>query len=193
MLVPTDLVPYITAPVDGQPDLGGKHKEAGKISFLESEMLWFIGNIPELSNHCEIFANLKPTPAPLLEFRPAIVSQLPVSLDDWRDAQADDNELLEGIGESAWVTPMSTSADLQASRAILEPTRQDDSSLKIESGRNSARARRFGRCSSKPMALACSGEPRCAMMERECASLKGPALALAPPVTSVPQLVHIPP
>ena len=69
ILVPTDLVPYITAPVDGQPDLGGKYKEAGKISFLESEMLWFIGNIPELSNHCEIFANIKPTPAPLLEFR----------------------------------------------------------------------------------------------------------------------------
>ena len=99
ILVPTDLVPYITAPVDGQPDLGGKYKEAGKISFLESEMLWFIGNIPELSNHCEIFANIKPTPAPLLEFRASIVSHLPVSLDDWRDAQADDNELLEGIDE----------------------------------------------------------------------------------------------
>ena len=98
-LIPTDLVPQITTPVDGQPDLGGKYKEAGKISFLESEMLWFIGNIPELSNHCEIYANLKPTAAPLLEFRAAVLPDLPLSQDSWRDAQADDDDLLDGIDE----------------------------------------------------------------------------------------------
>jgi hypothetical protein len=59
--------------------------------FLDSDFLWFIGNVPELSDFSQIFAQVLDCPPPLLScFASTRDTTLPSSLQEWKAAQLAD-------------------------------------------------------------------------------------------------------
>jgi hypothetical protein len=98
VLMPIDLASqtckstlYKGGPSPGTPaELETKFQDAGKLSFLETQMMWVVGNIPAF-NYVEMFASQLLAPAPLLEmFNQAALTNVPANLNDWIAAQNDD-------------------------------------------------------------------------------------------------------
>ncbi len=106
VLLPAELAPRIAD--DGhfpdQPDLTAPYKSGGKIMFLDSDQLWFIGNIPELLQYAKIYSQVLLRPSPLLEhFATARNTQLPTTIAEWRNVQHDDPTFLTDIPSTALV------------------------------------------------------------------------------------------
>jgi hypothetical protein len=106
VLLPAELAPRIAD--DGhfpdQPDLTAPYKSGGKIMFLDSDQLWFIGNIPELQQYAKIYSQVLLRPSPLLEhFATARNAQLPTTIAEWRNAQHDDPTFLADIPSTSLV------------------------------------------------------------------------------------------
>jgi hypothetical protein len=100
LLLPSDLAPRISDAnhFDDQPCLRDLYKHGGKIMFLDSDFLWFIGNVPELSDFSQIFAQVLDCPPPLLSsFASSRNTTLPSSLQDWKAAQLADPTCLDSI------------------------------------------------------------------------------------------------
>ena len=100
VLMPIDLVPMTYKPglFNGEePPASPKvleeaFRNAGTLTFLESQMLWVIGNVPSY-NYAEMFAAELVTPAPLLEsFSQEFVAGIPATLEQWIAAQQDDSD-----------------------------------------------------------------------------------------------------
>ncbi len=66
LLLPSDLAPRIADDdqFDAQPCLRALYKHGGKIMFLDSDFLWFIGSIPELADFAQIFSHVLDRPPP---------------------------------------------------------------------------------------------------------------------------------
>ena len=149
VLMPTDLAPQITDPnLWNGTDIPiiterEAYKELGKIVYLETDLLWVVGNIPELSAVAEIYDHELTTPAPLCQFSgtvsgdntelitketilpgtPSEERTLPTSLEEWADAQAADDSLLEGYeaGSIADVNGLKTFVGADFPTLIIVP------------------------------------------------------------------------
>ncbi len=90
ILLPSDLSPRI-ADADqfpDQPDLQSAYKVAGKIIFMDSDHLWFLGNMPSLSEFSKIFSIVLDRPSPLpSHYAGTLFTPVPTTLDEWRQAQ----------------------------------------------------------------------------------------------------------
>jgi transposase InsO family protein len=81
-----------------QPALAHLYEQGGKIMFLDSNQLWFLGNLPTLQLFSKIYAQLMSRPAPLLEhFHTTRDASLPTTIAEWKDAQLDDPAFLTDI------------------------------------------------------------------------------------------------
>ena len=100
VLLPADLGPNITDPdlfqKDGRHVTDTVYNKLGKLMYLATDKLWVIGNIPELSDHRDIFFEEILTPAPLTCNATAVDDDpdIPSTLEDWRAAQRVDADLL---------------------------------------------------------------------------------------------------
>jgi hypothetical protein len=97
ILLSSDLAPRIADANDfpDQPDLQSAYKQAGKIMFLDSDHLWFLGNMPSLSEFCRIFSHVLDRPSPLLShYAGTLPTPVPTTLDEWRQAQLLEPEFL---------------------------------------------------------------------------------------------------
>ena len=66
--------------------------------FLDSDQLWFIGNIPTLQQYSKIYAQILLRPSPLLEhFASSRNPTLPTTIAEWKQAQLDDPEFLSEL------------------------------------------------------------------------------------------------
>jgi hypothetical protein len=81
-----------------------RFNDAGKVTVLATQMMWIIGNVPGLLKASVIFATTITTPAPFLESYSAIANlpqapafDIPRSIEQWIEAQADDPTCLDGI------------------------------------------------------------------------------------------------
>merc|ERR1711966_218625 len=64
---------------------------SGRLSFLDSQMMWVVCNVPEF-NYAEMFAARLVTPAPLLEgLNQELLVDVPANLEDWILAQESDS------------------------------------------------------------------------------------------------------
>jgi hypothetical protein len=99
LLLPADLAPRIAAAnqFDDQPDLRAAYQNGGKIMFLDSDFLWFIGNIPSLSSFSKFFSHVLDRASPLLEAFASRNHTLPASLTEWKAAQIADPDCLASI------------------------------------------------------------------------------------------------
>jgi hypothetical protein len=107
VLLPSDLAPRIADPnqFDGQPDLHAVYQTAGKIMFLDSDHLWFVGNIPPLHQFSRIYSQVLQRPAPLLETSPTTIHpNLPSTLEDWKHAQDNDPAFLKTLDPDSIAT-----------------------------------------------------------------------------------------
>ena len=100
LLLPAELAPRIAD--DGhfpdQPPLIQPYAHGGKIMFLDSDQVWFIGNIPAMHQFSKIYAQVLQRPAPLLEhFASQRNPALPSTLDEWKHAQTTDADFLSEI------------------------------------------------------------------------------------------------
>ncbi len=66
VLLPAELAPRIAD--DGhfpdQPDLAHVYMNGGKIMFLGSDQLWFVGILPSFQQYSKIYAQINPTTFP---------------------------------------------------------------------------------------------------------------------------------
>jgi transposase InsO family protein len=97
VLMPVDLVSQAYNPTlfktdePNAKDVRAAFKKSGTLTYLHSQMMWIIGNVPEL-NYPEMFAAALRTPAPLLEaFDTVILVDVPATLEDWISAQNNDD------------------------------------------------------------------------------------------------------
>ena len=100
LLLPAELTPRIAddGHFDDQPPLLQPYAHGGKIMFLDSDQVWFIGNIPLLHHFSKIYAQVLTRPAPLLEhFASQRNPSLPSTLDEWKHAQTSDPDFLSEI------------------------------------------------------------------------------------------------
>jgi hypothetical protein len=66
--------------------------------FLDSDFLWFIDNIPELSDFAKIFSQVLDRSSPLLEYHASTCDlSLPSSLQEWKSAQLANSDCLASI------------------------------------------------------------------------------------------------
>ena len=84
---------------------------AGKVTILATQMMWIIGNVPELQQTSATYSTVMSTPAPLLESFAAIadipaapVFDVPRSLEQWIEAQMEDPDRADGIPPEETVT-----------------------------------------------------------------------------------------
>jgi hypothetical protein len=94
ILLPSDLSPRI--PDAGQfpekPDLQDAYKRAGKIMFLDSDHLWFLGNMPSLADFAKIFSTVL---EPLLShYAGTLPTPVPTTVDAWKQAQQLESDFL---------------------------------------------------------------------------------------------------
>jgi hypothetical protein len=81
-----------------QPPLLQPYTQGGKIMFLDSDQVWFIGNVPILHQFSKIYAQVLQRPAPLLEhFASQRNPALPSTLAEWKHAQNSDPNFLADI------------------------------------------------------------------------------------------------
>ncbi len=93
VFLPSDLAPRIADAnqFDGQPDLRDAYQHTGKIMFLDCDMIWIVGNIPDLLHFHHIHSQVLLRPSSLLETFPnTLHPSLPSTIHDWKHAQ--DNE-----------------------------------------------------------------------------------------------------
>jgi hypothetical protein len=100
ILLPAELAPRIAD--DGhfpdQPPLLQPYTQGGKIMFLDSDQVWFIGSIPTLHQFSKIYAQVLQRPTPLLEhFTSQRNISLPSTLAEWKHAQSSDPDFLADI------------------------------------------------------------------------------------------------
>ncbi len=64
--------------------------------FLDSDHLWVIGNLPSLAEFSKIFSHVLNRPSPLLSHHYAgtIPTQVPTTLEKWKQAQQQDPDFL---------------------------------------------------------------------------------------------------
>jgi hypothetical protein len=145
LLIPVDLLPQVREPnlYPGSPhdQLALRLDKAGKITILDSQMVWVIGNVPGCCP-VEIFAARLRTRAPLTSFeRPGPVDSandpdnapnsdedvegaLPRTLEAWIQAQKDDpnfQDCLEGIENKAQRQQLWINAPALQCPAIIVP------------------------------------------------------------------------
>ncbi len=66
--------------------------------FLDSDQLWFVGNLPSLQQYSKIYAQILQRSPPLLEhFAGSRDPTLPTTITAWKQAQADDPAFLDAI------------------------------------------------------------------------------------------------
>jgi hypothetical protein len=66
--------------------------------FLDSDFLWFIGNVPDLADFSQIFSQVLDRSPPLLSsFASSCDPTLPSSLQDWKAAQLADPACLDSL------------------------------------------------------------------------------------------------
>ena len=66
--------------------------------FLDSDQLWFVGNLPSLQQYSKIYAQILQRSPPLLEhFAGSRDPTLPTTIAAWKQAQADDPAFLDAI------------------------------------------------------------------------------------------------
>jgi hypothetical protein len=97
ILLPSDLAPRIANAnqFPDQPELHQLYKQAGKIMFLDSDHLWFLGNMPSLQELSKIFSHVLDRPSPLLcQYNTALPTHVPTTLDEWRQAQQNEPDFL---------------------------------------------------------------------------------------------------
>ncbi len=97
ILLPSDLSPRI--PDAGQfpdhPNLRDAYKKAGKIMFLDSDHLWFLGNLPSLDDFAKIFSSVLDRPSPLLShYAGTLPTPVPTTLGAWKQAQQLESDFL---------------------------------------------------------------------------------------------------
>jgi hypothetical protein len=100
VLLPAELAPRIADDhhFPDQPALSQPYAHGGKIMFLDSDQLWFLGNIPALQQFSKIYAQLLSRPPPLLEhFATTRDTTLPATIAAWKQAQADDPAFLADV------------------------------------------------------------------------------------------------
>jgi hypothetical protein len=100
VLLPAELAPRIAD--DGhfpdQPDLAHLYRNGGKIMFLDSDQLWFVGNLPSLQQYSKICAQILQRSSPLLEhFTSSRDPTLPTTIAAWKQAQSEDPAFLADI------------------------------------------------------------------------------------------------
>jgi hypothetical protein len=97
VMIPVDLVAQAYNPTLFRSTAGPAHetvraafKKAGTLTYLQSQMMWVVGNVPEF-NFPEMFAAALSTPAPLLEaFDQVVLIDVPATLEDWITEQKAD-------------------------------------------------------------------------------------------------------
>ena len=131
ILLPSDLAPRIAAAdqFPDQPDLLSAYKHAGKIMFLDSDHLWFMGNMPSLEDFSKIYSAVLDRPSPLLShYAGSLPTSVPTTLDEWRQAQQLDPEFLTTIDPASLATcnglTVFKSSDFP-SRIIVPPSLRD--------------------------------------------------------------------
>jgi transposase InsO family protein len=100
LLLPAELAPRIADDnhFPEQPALAHLYAQAKKFTFLDSDQLWFLGNLPTLQLFSKIYAQLLSRPAPLLEhFHTTRDTSLPTTIAEWKNAQLDDPAFLTDI------------------------------------------------------------------------------------------------
>ena len=86
------------------PDLlRRRFDDSCKITILATQMLWIVGNVPELHQHAATYSTTV-TPAPLFESHAAVAGPAriasfagPSTIEEWTQAQADDPDCLKDI------------------------------------------------------------------------------------------------
>ncbi len=100
VLLPAELAPRI-ADADhfpDQPDITSLYAQGEKIMYLDSDQLWFIGNIPTLQQFAKIYAQLLLRPSSLLEhFASSRSPTLPTTIAEWKQAHLDDPDFLSEL------------------------------------------------------------------------------------------------
>ena len=131
LLLPSDLSSRIAdaGQFPDQPDLTAAYKEAGKIMFLDSDHLWFLGNMPSLAEFSKIFSTVLDRPSPLLShYAGTLPTHLPATLDEWRQAQKleadfitrlDPDSLADCTGLTVFKSPTSRPAFLSHPRSAM--------------------------------------------------------------------------
>ncbi len=99
-MLPAELAPRIAD--EGhfldQPDLAHLYANGGKIMFLDSDQLWFVGNLSPLERFCKIYAQILQRSPPLLEhFASSVDPTLPTTIANWKQAQAADPAFLADV------------------------------------------------------------------------------------------------
>jgi hypothetical protein len=100
VLLPSELAPHIAdaGHFQDQPELALPYAQGGKVMFLDSDQLWFIGNITPLHNFAKIYSQVLHQPPPLLaHFAASRDATLPTTIAAWKDAQAADPAFLDDI------------------------------------------------------------------------------------------------
>jgi hypothetical protein len=100
VLLPSELVPRIAdaGHFQDQPDLALPYAHGGKVMFLDSDQLWFIGNIVPLHNFAKLYSQVLQQPLPLsAHFAASRNATLPTTIVAWKDAQAADPAVLDDI------------------------------------------------------------------------------------------------
>ena len=113
LLMPADLVTQVktkevVTTVGNDVDTGtlsAQLQQTGKIMMLESNMIWIIGNIPELADFAETFSAQLCTPAPLLCYSTVLDngSSLPSTLEDWAQTQSSDPHFSDDLPDESLV------------------------------------------------------------------------------------------
>jgi len=107
LLLPSDLAPRILQPNQfaSQPDLAEPYATAGKIMFLDSDHMWFTGNIPSLQSFSKIYSQVLDQPSPLIEiFGTTLHPCLPSTLLEWKHAQDTEPEFLLSLDPNSLAT-----------------------------------------------------------------------------------------
>jgi hypothetical protein len=131
ILLPSDLAPRIADAnqFPDQPDLQAAYTQAGKITFLDSDHLWFLGNMPSLSDFSKIFSHVLDRPSPLLShYAGTLPTPVPTTLDEWRQAQLLEPDFLTPLDPNSLANcnglTVFKSADFP-SRILVPPSLRD--------------------------------------------------------------------
>jgi hypothetical protein len=131
ILLPADLAPRIAAPnqFPDQPDLPEAYKHAGKIMFLDSDHLSFLGNMPSLAKFSKIFSHVLDRPSPLLShYAGTLPTPVPTTLDEWKQAQLSEPDFLTTLDPNSLANcnglTVFKSADFP-SRILVPPSLRD--------------------------------------------------------------------
>ncbi len=90
VLLPAELAPRIAD--------DGHFPEQPDLSHLDSDQLWFLGNLPSLQQYSKIYAQILQRSPPLLEhFAGSRDPTLPTTIAAWKQAQADDPAFLADV------------------------------------------------------------------------------------------------